>query len=70
MPTDIMPLATSGERARATAALHAATQEEDPLTAAVLVDVLDSVCGAVLRPAGVEDDEARHILAILWGDRG
>lgn len=66
MPEYILPLTTSGKRAQATAALNAATHEEDLLTAAVLIDVLDAVCGAVLRPTGMGDSEARAVLATLW----
>ena len=68
--TLVMPLATSGDRAKATAALNAATEENDILTAATLVDVLDAVCSGVLRPTGIDDEDARAVLSTMWASRG
>ena len=66
MPAPIVPLSISALRARAAAAINAATDEVDPLTAATLADVLDAVSAGVLRAAGLEDDEARVVLSLLW----
>jgi hypothetical protein len=48
--------------------INIATGEQDPLTAQLLVDVLDLVSAGVLRSAGLADDEVRAILASLWTD--
>jgi hypothetical protein len=69
MPDRIVPLTTSGQRARAFAALDIASDRLDQPTTAVLVDVLDAVSAGVLRAAGLPDVEARAVLAVLWGDR-
>jgi hypothetical protein len=66
--TEIVPLTTSGQRARAFSALDIASTLDQPTTA-VLVDVLDAVSAGVLRAAGLPDVEARAVLAVLWGDR-
>ena len=55
MPAPIVPLSISALRARAAAAINAATDEIDPLTAATLADILDAVSASVLRAAGLED---------------
>ena len=65
----IIHLSTEGRRAAAAAALNAATDELDPLAAVTFADVLDGVSAGVLRAAGVDDEEARAILALLWSDR-
>ena len=41
----------------------------DPLTAVTLADVLDAVSAAVLRSAGLTDEDARSVLAALWAGR-
>lgn len=66
MPAPIIPLSRSGRRTLVASMLHTATDEQDPLTAQLLADVLDQTSAAVLRAAGLEDDEARAILASLW----
>jgi hypothetical protein len=48
--------------------INIAPGEQDPLTAQLLLDVLDLVSAGVLRSAGLADDEVRAILASLWTD--
>jgi hypothetical protein len=63
-------LSQHANRALVAAMLTEATDGEvDPLAAITLADVLDAVSAAVLRSAGLEDDEARSVLAALWGGR-
>jgi hypothetical protein len=70
IPAPIVPLSVSALRARAAAAINAATDEVDLLTAATLADVLDAVSpGVLLRAAGLEDDEARIVLGVMWAER-
>jgi hypothetical protein len=74
MPDPIQPpqLATSGQRAKATAALHAAVEPgllPDLLQSAMLIDVLDAVTTAVLRTAGLAGADAHAVVAVLWTDR-
>jgi hypothetical protein len=69
MPSPIVPLSTSAVRARAAAALNAATDEVDPLMAVTLADILDAVSAGVLRAAGLEDDQAKVVLSLLWDAR-
>ena len=60
-------LSEHARRALAASMIRQTTDGEvDALAAITLADVLDGVCAAVLRSAGLEDDEARAVLAALW----
>lgn len=65
MPDDILPLTTSGQRARAGAALDAATNHLDLLHATLLVDAVDAAVGAMLASAGCRDRESALTVAAL-----
>lgn len=70
MPALMIHLSQHASRARVAAMLTQATNGDvDPLTAITLADVLDAVSAAVLRSAGLEDAQARSVLATLWGGR-
>ena len=66
-----IPLSPSGQRAVAAQMVKTAT--DNPLvvtlpTAVLLVDLLDAVSQSVLDFAGLDRDEARTVLRVLWGD--
>jgi hypothetical protein len=70
MPAVMIHLSQHAHRARVAAMLMEATDGDvDPLTAVTLADVLDAVSAAVLRSAGLKDEDARSVLAALWGGR-
>lgn len=70
MPALMIHLSQQTHRALVASMLTDITDGElDPLAAITLADVLDAVSAAVLRSAGLEDDEARSVLAVLWSDR-
>ena len=62
-------LAPSGRRALAASMLTTVTVPP-PLTASVVIDVLDAVSWAVLGTAGASPNEARALLGTLWGTNG
>ena len=70
MPSEIQPptpLSTSGRRALAASMVDTAGgQVSDGLYVAELLDLLS---GVVLRLAHLSDDDARAVLATLWGQR-
>ena len=58
---------TSGKRAPAAAMIRASDRA---VPAALVADMLDATAGAMLRVAGVVDDETgRAVCASLWSDR-
>jgi hypothetical protein len=64
----IVPLTPSSKRALVATSVDAALSVD--MGAALLVaDTLDAVSAGVCRAAGMTDDEARAVLAILWTDR-
>jgi hypothetical protein len=62
-------LAPSGRRALAASMLTTVTVPP-PLTASVVIDVLDAVSWAILGSAGATPIEARAVLGSLWGVNG
>ena len=62
-------LAPPGRRALAASMLTTVTVPP-PLTASVVIDVLDAVSWAVLGTAGATPNEARAVLGGLWGATG
>ncbi len=70
MPALMIHLSQQANRARVAAMLIEATEGDmDPLAAITLADALDAVSAAVLRSVGLEDEEARSVLAVLWSGR-
>jgi hypothetical protein len=69
MPNLIQPLSTSGRRALAAAMLGKATKLP-PLVCSLVIDVLDTVCAAVLATAGMTPQESRALLTTLWHQDG
>ena len=67
-----IPLSPSGQRALAAQMVHTATRHPLIVTAGsamLLVDLLDAVSQTVLDHAGLDRDESRTVLAVLWGDK-
>lgn len=61
----VAPLSRAADRLRATALVESASPHvgSDAFT---LLNALDTLCSALLRGAGVNDDAARAVLAALW----
>ncbi len=59
---------TSPRRRTQTAAVIRRTVLQ-PVSALLIVEIIDNVSAAVLRAAGVDDDTARQALALLWSER-
>ena len=56
-------LTRSAER---TVAAHRLTQLAPGVDSLLLADLLDQTCAELLRVAGLTDDQAREVMALLW----
>jgi hypothetical protein len=64
-------LSRSHRRIRAAVTITQGTEDRVPIEQAVVVaDQIDAAAGAALRGIGLDDDAAREVLDILWGDPG
>jgi len=52
--------------AKRTAAGHRLTQLSPGIDGPLFADLLDLLSAAILRAAGLDDDQAREVLALLW----
>lgn len=70
--TNSIPLSRSAERTRAAGMIRTASEYQlvvTPATAVLVADVLDLVSWVILSRAGLDRDQARAVLAVLWTDR-
>jgi hypothetical protein len=56
-------LTRSAER---TTAAHRLSQLSPGVDGLLFADLLDLLSGAILRAAGLDDDQAREVLALMW----
>jgi hypothetical protein len=70
--TDTVPLSRSAERTRAAGMIRTGTEYPlvvTPATAVLVADVLDLASWIILSRAGLDRDQARAVLAVLWSER-